>query len=77
MELRLDLWKVHMMYMLLYVKYVSLQECLGVSRRPDTLGTWSGPLDCDGQDIIHTQCQQAGGIVDIISVQCQLSNPPS
>lgn len=44
MELRLDLWK----------------ECLGVSRRPDTLGTWSGPLDCDGQDIIHTQCQQAG-----------------
>ena len=38
-----------------------LQECLGVSRRPDTMGSWSGPLDCEGQESIHTQCQEAAG----------------
>jgi hypothetical protein len=36
------------------------KECLGVSRRPDTLGSWTGPLDCEGQDIIHSQCLEAG-----------------
>lgn len=41
--------------------YCLLQECLGVSRRPDTLGSWTGPLDCEGQDVIHSQCQEAGG----------------
>lgn len=37
------------------------QECLGVSRRPDALGSWSGPLDCENQETIHTQCLQQTG----------------
>ena len=42
-----------------------------MSRRPDTLGSWSGPLDCEGQDTIHSQCLEAGG-------ECSLSpSPPS
>jgi len=37
------------------------QECLGVSRRPDALGSWSGPLDCENQETIHTQCLEQTG----------------
>ena len=45
-ELRCGLWK----------------ELLGVSRRPDAIGSWSGPLDCSNQEMIHQHCQeQAGG----------------
>ena len=25
------------------------------------MGSWSGPLDCEGQDVIHRQCQEAAG----------------
>ena len=32
-----------------------------MSRRPDTMGSWSGPLDCEGQETIHSQCQEAAG----------------
>ncbi len=45
-DIRIELWK----------------DCLNVSRRPDTLGSWSGPLDTESQETIHTQCmEQAGG----------------
>ena len=38
-----------------------------MTRRPDALGSWSGPLDCENQDIIHSQCQeQAGMYVSIL-----------
>lgn len=38
-----------------------MQECLNVSRRPDSLGNWSGPLDCENQDTIHKQCLDQAG----------------
>ncbi len=38
-----------------------------MSRRPDTMGSWTGPLDTENQDIIHSQCQeQAGEGVDSV-----------
>ena len=44
-ELRCELWK----------------ELLGVSRRPDAIGSWSGPLDCSNQELIHQHCQEQAG----------------
>ncbi|XP_064395152.1 TBC1 domain family member 23-like [Halichondria panicea] len=41
-DVRIELWK----------------DCLNVSRRPDTMGSWTGPLDTENQDIIHSQCQE-------------------
>jgi hypothetical protein len=32
------------------------QAVLGVKRRPDAIGTWDGPLDCDNQVLIHSDC---------------------
>ena len=26
---------------------------LGVHRRPDAIGSWNGPLDCENQSLIH------------------------
>ena len=45
-ELRCDMWK----------------EVLGVSRRPDAIGSWNGPLDCDNQQLIHQHCQEQAGM---------------
>ena len=57
--------------------YLSLvQECLGVSRRPDTMGSWSGPLDCEGQETIHTHCQQAAGTPLSLSLTLVTNSPP-
>ena len=39
-EVRVDVWKV----------------LLGLNRQPDTIGTWSGPLDCENQAAIHQHC---------------------
>ena len=44
-ELRCELWR----------------EVLGVSRRPDAIGSWSGPLDCENQSLIHQHCQEQAG----------------
>lgn len=33
-----------------------------MTRRPDALGSWSGPLDCENQDLIHSQCQEQAGM---------------
>lgn len=41
--------------------FVCAQECLAVSRRPDTIGSWSGPLDCENQEVIHRQCLEQAG----------------
>lgn len=62
-ELRMELWKVGLSpdWTFIHNSWCLFQECLGVSRRPDTLGSWTGPLDCEGQDTIHSQCQEAGG----------------
>lgn len=69
-ELRIDLWKVslslcHLLHCCVCAHVLTSlaggQECLGVSRRPDTMGNWSGPLDCEGQELIHTQCQEMAG----------------
>ena len=40
---------------------IHMQECLGVSRRPDAMGNWSGPLDCESQETIHSQCLLQAG----------------
>ena len=32
------------------------QAILGVRRRPDAIGTWNGPLDCENQSLIHQNC---------------------
>ena len=31
-------------------------------RRPDALGSWNGPLDCENQGIIHGQCVEQAGM---------------
>ena len=32
-----------------------------MSKRPDAIGSWSGPLDCINQDILHKQCLEQAG----------------
>ena len=32
-----------------------------MSKRPDTMGSWSGPLDCENQEVIHRQCLEQAG----------------
>lgn len=32
------------------------QTVLGVRRRPDAIGSWNGPLDCENQSLIHRNC---------------------
>lgn len=36
-ELRVDVWRAF----------------LGIKRRPDAIGSWTGPLDCENQTVIH------------------------
>ena len=37
------------------------QENLGVSKKPDVISTWSGPLDSEAQDSIHSDCVRVAG----------------
>ena len=32
-----------------------------MSKRPDSIGSWSGPLDCENQEVIHKQCLEQAG----------------
>eukprot|EP00731_Ephydatia_muelleri_P024010 Em0016g281a len=48
-ELRADVWK----------------ECLNVSRKPDTMGHFQGPLDCENQALIHSQCLEQAARLDV------------
>lgn len=38
-----------------------LQESLGVSKKPDAISTWSGPLDSESQDSIRSDCVRMAG----------------
>lgn len=54
-DVRVELWK----------------DCLNVSRRPDTLGSWNGPFDTENQDTIHTQCLEQAGVYTLNhSIHC-------
>lgn len=48
-ELRADVWK----------------ECLNVFRKPDTMGHFQGPLDCENQTLIHSQCLEQAARLDV------------
>ena len=49
-ELRSDLWRAF----------------LGVNRRPDAIGSWNGPLDCDNQSIIHQETLNQASKINIV-----------
>ena len=44
-EVRVDVWRT----------------VLGLRRRPDTIGTWDGPLDNENQSLIHKHCEEQTG----------------
>lgn len=57
-ELRSDVWRAF----------------LGVNRRPDAIGSWNGPLDCDNQSIIHqetlNQASKSNNVLEALTNTC-------
>ena len=37
-------------------------------RKPDTMGHFQGPLDCENQTLIHSQCLEQAGVLWCVCV---------